>query len=371
MNPESTPAKPNLLETRLWVRVLLLTVVLLLAFVVFTRLGGLLRLLAIAYLFAYLFHPLVRWLERRRIPRALGIVLVYVLVLGLLALLGTLLATVAAQLVLLARTLPERLTQARTGLDQLERASPILKTVIEQASTAAQTWLDNLGANLEGLVRGGGASVIGGAFGAVSGTLEVLVALIAGGYVLAGFEGINRFLLELLPVTWQPLARSLSEDVSTAVGGYLRGQLLIAALIGVMISLAMSVIGQPLALALGFIAGVFNVVPYLGVVIGIVPALLLAIPGGWGQVLLVAFLFLAVNQLEGHVFSPLILARATNLHPVSVVAAVLAGLSLGGLIGGVIAVPLAALTKLLVLKYWLPSRTHGQVAVQELLEEST
>ena len=359
MNAEPNPNKSNWLEPRLWGRVLLIAVVSLLALVALTRLGALLRLLALAYLFAYLFHPLVRWLERRRLPRALGIALVYVLVLGLLALLGWLLATVGGQLVLLARTLPERLTQARTGLDQLERASPILKTVIEQASTAAQMWLDNLGANLEGLVRGGGASVLGGAFGAVSGTLEFFVALIVGGYVLAGFEGINRFLLELLPITWQPLAQSLSEDVGRAVGGYLRGQLLIALLIGVMISFAMTVIGQPLALALGFIAGVFNIVPYLGVVIGIVPALLLAIPGGWGQVLLVAVLFLAVNQLEGHVFSPLILARATNLHPVSVVAAVLAGLSLGGLVGGVVAVPLAALTKLLVLKYWLPSQTHG------------
>lgn len=350
---------------------LLVAVILLLGFMALNRLGALLRLLAIAYLFAYLFHPLVGWLEHRRVPRAFGIALVYVLVLGLLALLGALLAALAGQLVLLTRTLPERLAQARMGLDQLERASPILKTVIEQASTAAQTWLDNLGANLEGLVRGGGASVLGGAFGAVSGTLEFLVALIVGGYVLAGFEGINRFLLELLPRTWQSLAQSLSEDVSRAVGGYLRGQLLIALLIGVMISLAMTLIGQPLALALGFIAGIFNIVPYLGVVIGIVPALLLAIPGGLGQVLLVAIVFLAVNQLEGHVFSPLILARATNLHPVSVIAAVLAGLSLGGLVGGVIAVPLAALTKLLVLKYWLPSRLHDQAPLPERLEEST
>ncbi len=353
------PFKSKWFEAVYLSHILLIAVMVLVAFVSFTRLSALLRLLAIAYLFAYLFHPLVLRLERRRIPRALGIALVYTLLLGLLALVGALVATLAGQLALLAQTLPKHLTQARASLEQLEQASPMLKTMIEQASTSVQAWLANLGQNLDGFVRGGGARVLGGAFGAVSSTLEFLIALVVGGYMLAGFEGINRFLLSLFPTTWQPLARSLADDVSRAVGGYLRGQLIVAFLIGVMIWLAMTALGQPLALALGFIAGIFNVVPYLGVVIGIVPALLLAIPGGWGQVLLVATVFLAVNQLEGHVFSPVILARATNLHPVSVISAVLAGLSLGGLTGGVIAVPLAALTKLLVLRYWIPSRTHS------------
>lgn len=359
MTPTSNPKKSVWLEPTTWGRVALVIVVVLGAVIAVTRLGALLRLLAVAYLFAYLFHPLIVRLERLRVPRVVGIALVYALVIGLLAVLGALLASVGSQVALLAQTLPDRLAQTRTSLEQLERASPLVKTVIEQVSASAQAWLASLGQNLEALVRGSGARLLGGAFGAVSGVLDVLVAFVIGGYVLAGFEGINRFLLSLLPTVWQPLARSLSDDVSRAVGGYLRGQVLIALLIGLMIALAMTLIGEPLALALGFIAGLFNVVPYLGVVIGIVPALLLAVPGGWGQVLLVATVFLAVNQLEGHVFSPLILARATDLHPVSVVAAVLAGLSLGGIWGGVIAVPLAALTKLLVLKYWLPSQTHG------------
>jgi predicted PurR-regulated permease PerM len=359
MNPAPTTTRVLWLEPATWGRVALVAAALVVAFIAVTRLGTLLRLLAVAYLFAYLFHPVIVRLERARVPRAVGIALVYALVIGLLAVLGALLASVGAQVALLAQTLPERLAQTRASLEQLEQASPLVRTVIEQASAGAQAWLASLGQNLEAFVRGSGARLLGGAFGAVSGVLEGLVALVVGGYVLAGFEGINRFLLSLLPTVWQPLARSLSDDVSRAVGGYLRGQVLIALLIGAMIALAMTVIGEPLALAIGFIAGLFNVVPYLGVVIAIVPALLLAVPGGWGQVLLVAAVFLAVNQLEGHVFSPLILARATDLNPVSVVAAVLAGLSLGGIWGGVVAVPLAALVKLLVLKYWLPSRAHG------------
>jgi predicted PurR-regulated permease PerM len=106
---------------------------------------------------------------------------------------------------------------------------------------------------------------------------------------------------------------------------------------------------------LGFLAGVFNLVPYLGVVIAITPSLLLALSQGWGQVLGVLVVFVAANQFEAHLLSPLVLARATQLHPATVIVAILLGASLLGLWGAVLAVPAAAFLKLVYSDYYLTS----------------
>jgi predicted PurR-regulated permease PerM len=138
----------------------------------------------------------------------------------------------------------------------------------------------------------------------------------------------------------------------------------------VLIGLGLTIIGLPLGLAIGFIAGLFNIVPYLGAVIAITPAVLLAIPSGLIKVILVGLVFTVVNQLESHVFAPQILSKSTDLNPISIILAILSGLALGGVVGALLAVPLVALAKLLIRKYWIGSRFHGgeKVVSDALLE---
>ena len=95
-------------------------------------------------------------------------------------------------------------------------------------------------------------------------------------------------------------------------GGYLRGQLLIGLTVGLLIALGLSLLGIPNALAIGFLAALLNIVPYLGPVVAAIPAVLLALPGGWGTVLLVVLVFVAANQLESSFLSPYILGRTTH-----------------------------------------------------------
>ena len=102
----------------------------------------------------------------------------------------------------------------------------------------------------------------------------------------------------------------------------------------------------------------FNLVPYLGVVVSTLPALLLALSGGWWQVLGVLAVVTAANQLETHILSPLVLGRSTKLHPAVVIIAILIGASLSGIWGALIAVPLAAFAKLLYEDYYQTSRFY-------------
>src|SRR5690606_6758949 len=138
-----------------------------------------------------------------------------------------------------------------------------------------------------------------------------------------------------------------------AVGGYLRGQLLITVLLGIIIWIGLSLIGIPLATAISFLAAVFNLVPYLGPILGVVPAVLLGFTvSPWAAVLAVV-VFTVANQLEAHVLGPLIRSRNTNLHPVTVMLSIMAGVGLMGLVGALIAVPVAAMIKVILEDYVL------------------
>ena len=156
------------------------------------------------------------------------------------------------------------------------------------------------------------------------------------------------------------LSADLSNKLEHSVGGYFRGQIIIALIIGVLTGIGFALLGLPLALLLGFLAGVFNLVPYLGVVVATVPALLLAAGMGWWQVLGVLIVVTVANQLETHIFSPLILGRTTELHPVTVILAILIGAQLFGLLGAIFAVPLAAFLKLVYEDYYFKSRLYRE-----------
>jgi len=131
--------------------------------------------------------------------------------------------------------------------------------------------------------------------------------------------------------------------------------------LGVLIWVGLSILGVPLATAIAFVAAVFNLIPYLGPIIGVIPAVLLGFTVGPWTALLAAAVFLVANQIEGNVLSPLILSRSTNLHPVTVMLAIMAGLGLLGLLGALLAVPTVALAKVVMEEYLL-----GRPAFQEV-----
>ncbi len=328
------------------------------------RVSEVVTLALIAYIIAYLANPLLNWLQRRRIPRGVGILLVILLLLGLVAVASSLVFVVANQFLSLANQVPDLAARATiwvNGLFTQYGDNSFVKSFREQITSLTQngaaTLTRSVGPFLERLVSYNG--VLFGSLVSVANVLAQSVAiLILSIYMMSDFERIGLTLLRIFPRAWQPFVLDLSRNVEHAVGGYLRGQILIAAIVGTLIGLGLAIIGLPSALAIGFLAGITNIVPYLGVIIAITPALLLALPLGWVKVLLVVGVFVLANQLEGHVFSPLILGRSTDLHPVTVVLAILAGLTLAGIVGALVAVPLAALGKVLLHEYYYPSRVY-------------
>ncbi|MFN3392322.1 MAG: AI-2E family transporter [Meiothermus ruber] len=357
----------------LWVRIavyaILAYLILQLLGVVFGGARGALVTLFLAFLFAYLTSPIVRALELRRVPRFVGVLLVYLGLGFFMGLASFLIADMVNVLAGFANELPRILTpllawaeDLPTRVGQIE-IPPALEGAFAQAAQGLQTLLEGftqtLLQGLQALLAQGGNLV--GFFASVVGdALQLFAALIISIYLLYDLPQISKTLFQAVPLPYQPFAADIAAKLDRAVGGYVRGQLMVAAGVGLIVTVGLWVSGVPLAGSLGFLAAVFNLIPFAGVIVSTVPAVLLALTVGWPQVVAVLGVVVVANQVEAHILSPRILGQATSLHPVSVIGAILVGSSLYGLVGALLAVPLMAFLKVLYVEFYLNSRFYRE-----------
>ena len=322
----------------------------------------------LALLTALLAQPLVHFSRLHLRTRWPGVAL---FVLGLFMLLGlfsALIVGLVGQLSSFVGELPELIDTATALSTQfpgyLQRLAlpaqltDIISTSYQSLGGALNRLSERLLMRLQSLVTSG--QVVGGVSVVVGDTVQFFAYLAMTLYLIVDLPKVQRSFRNAVPLPYQGVASDLGGKLEHAVAGYFRGQLVVALFVGVVVGIGLAILGVPLALALGFLSAVFNLVPYLGVVISIVPALLLASGISFWHVVGVLALFTVANQLETHLLSPLILGRSTRLHPVTVIMAILLGAGLFGLLGAVFAVPAAAFAKLVYEDYYLDSRLYQQ-----------
>lgn len=351
-----------------YVRVLVWSFVFYFIYQVSTQLQTVLVLALSAYTIAYLFNPILSWLQKWKISRALGIFLVFVILIAIAVTASLLFITILQQFSELVSQLPTLFTKyvqpfleksinwinTYRQIPELQALTGNFDEIIRNASSQLTSQIQNI---LKGLLSSGGL-IVSGVVSVTGYVFQGVIMMILSAYLMADFSKIGLTLLGLVPRAYQPFALDFSGHISTAIGGYLRGQLVIATAVGTLIGLGLTLIGVPNAIALGFLAGAFNIVPYLGVVIGIAPAILLGLTISPLTALLVVIIFVVVNQIEGNFLSPYILGKTTNLHPATVLLSIMIGLTLIGIPGALLGVPLAALGKLMLQAYYFPSRTY-------------
>jgi predicted PurR-regulated permease PerM len=301
---------------------------------------------------AYLLNPVVDWLQARRTPRAVAVALVAVFLVIVAAVL-TWFSVTAIRNTLMAADNGVVLTEAASLFFEelpaaIGRLLPGSITVaLDQAGETLNPLFQNVGERLYGLVSG---TVVG-----VGLAFFVLVLTV---YVLYDFHRISASLLRVWPEPYQDGVAALAKTMDVVVGGYIRGQLLIAAAVGLMVYVGLVLIGLPSAAFIAILAGALNIVPFLGTIVPVIPAVLLAAPEGWVYVILVLLVFTVANQIDNHVLTPQILSRSTSIHPVTVMLAVIGGFAFGGLVAAIFAVPVIAFLKVLYEEYYLKGRLH-------------
>ena len=341
--------------------------------------------LILAGAIVFLLNPIVTALQRRRIPRALGTGITYLGVLGVVVGIGFLVAPqVRTQWDELAEDWPElrdkvedwvddRAAQSEEGdwpvqiptWDELEdsfsdnNAPRDLDgdgdiTAAERAEQRRDELFDQIDDFREVGVR---------VFHV--GLIFVLAPIIAF-YLLVDLPHIRRVAESMVPENRKAEVLVVSRRLNHAIGGYFRGQLFVAAIVGTMASIGLAIIGLPFWLVVGMVAGLFNMIPMVGPWIGAVPGVVIALTtGDLTDALWVVVVMLVVQQIDNHFISPVVMQRAVKLHPAVVMLTLLAGGTLGGFFGLLLAVPTVAVLKVVVGHLW---RTY--VLMQPLEEEA-
>lgn len=164
-------------------------------------------------------------------------------------------------------------------------------------------------------------------------------------YLLYDFHSIRKQLIYLVPKVHRPVALRIISLVDNNVGGFIRGSLLRCLIVGVVTGLVLYLIGMPHALLLGIIAGLFNFILYIGPYIAAIPALLLSFssitPAPW----VVLLVYVAIQLADGTLLAPFLLGKTVKLKPITIIVSILVGGTVGGLLGMVVAVPLAGIVK--------------------------
>jgi len=215
-----------------------------------------------------------------------------------------------------------------------------------------QADLDQLKARLTVAVEQGGTDVLKNLVGTLAEVggiiLDSVLVLVISLYLLIDGPRFRARSLALVPLRHRPKALFLEDHVSRVLGGYLRGQLTLAIIIGVAAGIGTALLGLPYAVVLGVLAGLFELVPMFGPILSVIPAVIIALFMPFPTVIWVLLFFLAVQQLENNVLAPRISGHAVGLHPLGAMFALLAGFQLAGLLGGLFAVPLAGVLWVLV-----------------------
>lgn len=295
-------------------------------------------LVIVALLLAAAIDPLVDGFRgRTRLTRVQVIVLFYVLLIISATLIAVLLVPAGvSELTAFSERLPSLLEDTRQAISGF--GPPIVETSLTRLVNTIESSFQRSGitaADPDTLVEFG--------LSAADAALAVLSVLTMVFFWLVSRETIQRFVLALLPHDERRDVREGWNDVESRMGYWLRGQLFLMTVVGVVATLIYLVLGLPNALLLGFFAGLMEIVPILGPAIGVIPALIVAlVNGGVELVALVAIGYVVLQVVEGQVLVPLIMKRAVGLPSFVVIVSLLVGGSVAGIVGALLAVPLAA-----------------------------
>jgi len=285
---------------------------------------------------------IVTLLERRGIPRMPGVILIFLI--GFALLIGLLYALVPLIIIDVNQILANATLQDTPfGIGALLDAKSI-KSLNELVGRISRSFIDDGLSPIEVISR-----VLGG----VGLVISIFVISF---YLALTKEGVERFIRAVFPSELEGIALRIFDRSQKKIGFWFRTQIVLSVIVGVLVWSALTLLGVPHALILGFIAAIFEIVPYVGPFIAggaaVVSALTISVP----LAVYTTIAFLAIQQLESHILVPLLIKRSVGLHPVIVIVALLVGFKFAGFLGALVSVPAAAVLQEAVEEWSLNKR---------------
>jgi len=317
-------------------------------FKIVADLFGVLTLVGVAAFLAIGLDPLVRALQRRGLSRGPSVALVF---LGMLAVFAGFIAavvpTVVSQGTQLTQQLPDLVnnllnTRFIHDLDAhygvIAKASAELRSKVSNGDTVVQ---------LFGGVLGAGKAVI-------SGFVSTFTVLVLTLYFLASLHTIAEAGYRLVPASRRPRVRALGDEIIRRIGGYVAGQVAVAAINGFCTFVLLTVLGVPYSYVLAIAVAVLGIIPLVGATLGAIIVVLVGLFQSWQIAVVIAVYYLVYQQVENYLIAPRIMARTVSVPGAVALIAALAGASLLGILGALIAIPIAAAILLILQEVTIP-----------------
>lgn len=323
-----------------WVRVAAALAATGVGFWLLGRLAGTLLVVVASFALAVGMQPMMRWLERRGVDRRI-------------ALAGILLTGVAIASVMIGVLLPVAVGQ----LDDVARGIPAYLETLQRGDGIGSRLVSMLDLTALGEKLSDNPTVALSALGDMASfAVNALTLLVVTPYFALEMPAIKRWIVRVLRPRYRGDFLFAINRASDLTANYILGNLAISLMAGVITFVGLSLIGLPYALALAAWVALTDLIPMVGALIGAVPVLIVAYMAGptslvWGLLLIVSY-----QQLENFVLAPRVMKRAVDLSPATVIIALLVGGQLAGLVGALLALPLAALTKILLQEFYLEGR---------------
>src|SRR2546423_5461057 len=316
-----------------------------LALILAIAIRGILGPFIIAGIVALMLNPIVNAAERRRVPRIVAVLVLY----------GVLGAVLAAGVLFLVPLIQQEFSSLVAqgpaiasyfqGLADKEHVVSVLGVPID----LRQAYNDSVH-NLPALLAGHLSSVVENVFLLVNWLFQPVLVLLVAFFLIKDAHSIRRFFKGLVPRGYRTDVHEVAAEIYGMLGAYMRGQLAICALVGVVTGVAMWIVGVPYALALGIVAGVTAFIPFIGPFLGALPAVAIAafVSQSSGKVILVLVIYFVISNVIYNFISPKVFGDAVHLSPMLIITAFVVGGYLGGILGLFVAVPVAAQPRILL-----------------------
>ncbi len=301
-----------------------------------------LLLVFVAVIFSTLIEPFAKALQKRRIPRALAAILVYIILFGIL---GVSLAVLAP---VLARDVPQLFQNLSDSFNTIKTHSTFQQIFGNDFGSQGSLSIFQPGNGENGNISSVFSS-IGAVFG---GLVSFVIVLVITFYLVIQDDPLQKVLYSIVPQEQLPFTLNLIEKIREKLGQWMRGQLLLSLIVGLLIFFALTILGIKYAAVIAILAALFEMVPYVGPILVSLPALFFAFnQGGMFSLFMVLASFIIIQQFENHILIPKVMQKAVGLNPIISIIALILGLQLGGILGGVLAIPVATTLQVVIQEY--------------------
>lgn len=313
--------------------------------------GGVFVPLLISGFLYYLMNPIVELLQKIplgkfRLPRGISIVLVMLLFLGLIILaIGSFIPTLIDQISKLIASVPQYVSEVQKGFESLSRETWFREYLQAIDMTKLQQTVEKYGETVVMGTASGFGSVLGTMTSVVIAAITIPVMTI---YMLADGKKLVPFVQRVMPKRMHNEVAELLGRLNKTLSHYISGQALEMLFVGVFTTIGYMIIGQRYALLLGVIAGITNMIPYVGPYIGYIPALFIGLMQGPTEALLITAVVLIVQQIDSNILYPRIIGSTLNIHPLTILVILLAAGNIAGIPGMILAVPIYAVIRTIV-----------------------